>query len=270
VFSLYLESSLPAPLLDWLNAELEKDLATYEIILFVLAIPAVICSIAGFIGLFLLKRWGAWFYVSSLIIGFIILPFTGPTVEHAIADTIDEIAVLLSGMIIGLAFFSDALDWGRKDSLQEETNSTAEFTNEPVREEPGMGTVYPSILQRYLSSALDGILILCFFIGLSYVFQQDTQMSDSIRIAIFLSVFLCYEPICVSLFCTLGQRITGIRVRRLGTGDKIPLPHAFIRYFLKVMLGFISLFAIIFSERRRAIHDYASGSIVLLANDEGL
>ncbi len=76
----------------------------------------------------------------------------------------------------------------------------------------------------------------------------------------------CYEPICVSFFCTLGQKITGIRVRRLGTLKKIPFPFAFVRYFLKILLGLISLFAIIFSKERRAIHDFASGSIVVLAN----
>jgi uncharacterized RDD family membrane protein YckC len=32
-------------------------------------------------------------------------------------------------------------------------------------------------------------------------------------------------------------------------------------------LGFISLFAIIFSKERRAIHDFASGSIVVFANE---
>lgn len=33
----------------------------------------------------------------------------GPTVMHALADTVDEIGILISGLIIGLAFFSDAL-----------------------------------------------------------------------------------------------------------------------------------------------------------------
>jgi len=130
-----------------------------------------------------------------------------------------------------------------------------------------MSQVYPSVLQRYLSSFIDGILVLGTFIGLSLLFPQDTQTANSMRIAFFFIMFFCYEPICVSLFCTLGQKITGIRVRRIGTLEKIPFPFAVIRYFLKILLGFISLFAIIFSEERRAIHDFASGSIVVLANE---
>ena len=130
-----------------------------------------------------------------------------------------------------------------------------------------MNQVYPSILQRYLSSFIDGIVVISMFIGLSYLFPQDTQISNSIRIGTFFIMFFCYEPICVSFFCTLGQKITGIRVRRLGTLKKIPFPFAFVRYFLKILLGFISLFAIIFSKERRAIHDFASGSIVVLADE---
>jgi uncharacterized RDD family membrane protein YckC len=130
-----------------------------------------------------------------------------------------------------------------------------------------MNQTYPSILQRYLSSFIDGLFILGMFIGLSYFLQQNNQVADSTRITIFFIMFLCYEPICVSFFCTLGQKITGIRIRRVGTLEKIPVPFAFVRYFLKIVLGFVSLFAIIFSEKRRAIHDYASGSIVILANE---
>lgn len=130
-----------------------------------------------------------------------------------------------------------------------------------------MDQTYPSILRRYLSSLIDGLFILGIFIGLSYLLQQNNQVVDSTRIAIFFLLFLCYEPICVSFFCTLGQKITGIRVRRVGTLEKIPVPFALIRYFLKIILGFISLFTIIFSKKRRAIHDYASGSVVLFRND---
>jgi len=56
-----------------------------------------------------LQRWAAWLYLVSLLIGYALFPFTGPTVEHALADAVDELAILMSGSIIGLAFFSDAL-----------------------------------------------------------------------------------------------------------------------------------------------------------------
>jgi hypothetical protein len=107
--SFLLESSLPAPLRDWLAAEAEADLAPQEVALLIVMIPLLLSALVGSIGLLFLKRWGAWLYLISTIIGYALFPFTGPTVEHAVADAFDEVAILLSGLIIGLAFFSDAL-----------------------------------------------------------------------------------------------------------------------------------------------------------------
>jgi hypothetical protein len=109
VSSFLLESSLPDPLRDWLAADAEGDIALREVGLLVVMIPLLLCALVGSIGLLFLKRWAAWLYLISLIIGYALFPFMGPTVEHALADAADDMAVLLSGLIIGLAFFSDAL-----------------------------------------------------------------------------------------------------------------------------------------------------------------
>jgi uncharacterized RDD family membrane protein YckC len=41
------------------------------------------------------------------------------------------------------------------------------------------------------------------------------------------------------------------------------MPAAYLRYVLKLLLGFYSFFAMSFNKERRALHDLASGSIVL-------
>jgi hypothetical protein len=107
--SLLLESALPDPLRQWLSAELEKSLNLHDVLLLFLIVPLLLCAIVSSIGLFLLKRWAAWLYLGTVIVGFLLYPLMGPTVEHALADAVDDIAVVLSGLIIGLAFFSDAL-----------------------------------------------------------------------------------------------------------------------------------------------------------------
>ena len=116
--SFLLESTLPAPLRDWLatQAEAEGDLAPHEIALFIGMIPVLVCVLAGSIGLLFLKRWAAWLYLISVIIGYLLVPFMGPTVEHGVVDAFYEMATLLSGLIIGLAFFSDALSVGNAQS----------------------------------------------------------------------------------------------------------------------------------------------------------
>lgn len=109
VLSFFLENSLPAPLRDWLVSDRERDLDLREVTLLITSIPLLLSAFVGSIGLLFLKRWAAWLYLASVIVGFIIFPFTGPTVEHALADAVDEIAALMNGLIVGLAFFSDAL-----------------------------------------------------------------------------------------------------------------------------------------------------------------
>lgn len=116
-----------------------------------------------------------------------------------------------------------------------------------------------------MATFIDGMLILGVMILYSYIFSQDTDYIKILRIGIILSMVLIYEPLCTSKFCTLGQKVMGIRVRRISSLKKISLLQAYVRVVVKILLGFISFFSILFSERKRAIHDFASGSIVLEA-----
>ena len=109
VLSFVLESHLPDPLRDWVAAESEKDFTPKELILLGLAVPWFGFYVVGGFGLFLLKRWGAWLFLASLIGLWIPVPFFGPTVEHAVPYALYEASVMITGLIIGLAFFSDAL-----------------------------------------------------------------------------------------------------------------------------------------------------------------
>ena len=62
----------------------------------------------GGIGVLLLKQWGAWLYLVSLPSIWISNVFLGPSVEHAVPDSLGGISSVLDGLIIGLAFFSGA------------------------------------------------------------------------------------------------------------------------------------------------------------------
>ena len=122
---------------------------------------------------------------------------------------------------------------------------------------------YPTILRRYLSSFLDGCFIVVSVILVPYVIG-DEENTLSVRIIIAVIFLFVYEPLFTSKFCTLGQKITGIRIRKFGNYRRLSFPVALLRVTIKGLLGFISLFTIIFSKNKRAIHDYASDSIVIL------
>lgn len=122
---------------------------------------------------------------------------------------------------------------------------------------------YPTILRRYLSSFVDGCFIVVSVILVPYVIG-DEENTLSVRIMIAAIFLFVYEPLFTSAFCTLGQKATGIRIRKFNNYQRLSFPVALLRVTIKGLLGFISLFSIIFSKDKRAIHDYASDSIVIL------
>jgi hypothetical protein len=65
--------------------------------------------IASIIGLLKLRRWGAWLYLFSTFLALPIYFMTGIDVRHPIDRIFDDIYHFIPGMIIGLAFFSNAI-----------------------------------------------------------------------------------------------------------------------------------------------------------------
>lgn len=126
-----------------------------------------------------------------------------------------------------------------------------------------MEAEYPSILRRYFSTFIDGLFILGMLFIWAYILDSESSTATNIRIAIILFMFFVYEPIFTAYFCTLGQKITGIRIRRISTGEKISVIQAYFRIILKIFLGILSFFTIPFTRNKRAIHDFAVGSLVI-------
>ncbi len=122
---------------------------------------------------------------------------------------------------------------------------------------------YPTILRRYLSTVIDGCLIVTLLIVLPYLIG-DGENTLYLRLVIAALMLFIYEPLFTSKRCTLGQKVMKIRIRRVGDYQRISFPIALLRVIIKGLLGFISLFSIVFSKDRRAIHDFVSGSIVIV------
>jgi uncharacterized RDD family membrane protein YckC len=126
-----------------------------------------------------------------------------------------------------------------------------------------MEKVYPKFGRRIISSSIDELLPVIIFVLSIAMIKGDNEFKLIIRFLIPCIFFILYEPILTSKACTLGQFITKIRVRKNSNYQRISLPASFLRYLVKFLLGGISFFIIIFSERSRAIHDFCAGSIVI-------
>jgi uncharacterized RDD family membrane protein YckC len=127
--------------------------------------------------------------------------------------------------------------------------------------------IYPSIVRRYISSTIDGLLLLAVFILSLVLFDSSNATISLLRFCVPVTIIFIYEPVLTSKACTVGQLLTGIRVRKTDNLGRISLFSSVIRYVVKLFLGIISFFSILFSEKNRAIHDYASGTIVIDKKD---
>jgi hypothetical protein len=102
------ESLLPKELAEW-KASQEQDDDAAVIVALVLALPALAALIASLVGLFMFKKWAAWLYLGISVL-FALFLLVEPTVESGLTAFISDLDSCLVGVILGIAFFSRALE----------------------------------------------------------------------------------------------------------------------------------------------------------------
>ena len=124
--------------------------------------------------------------------------------------------------------------------------------------------VYPSLSDRIQSAFIDAVLIVVLMFMATALLDKYENAPDWIRIVLFFGLWAVYEPLCTTLGCTAGNYMKGIRVRRYNNeSNRINFFAAFVRYCVKILLGWISFITIHFNPERRAIHDYVAGSVMV-------
>lgn len=126
---------------------------------------------------------------------------------------------------------------------------------------------YPTILKRVQSTLIDQVISFSLIGLLITLANQINENTTSLK-AIALVTGLSYEPLMMFFSRTIGQRITGIKVVSISPMSRLGLINMYVRYVIKLLLGWISLFAIGFNKQRRAIHDLVSHTIVLSKDSE--
>lgn len=120
---------------------------------------------------------------------------------------------------------------------------------------------YPSLLRRYLASAIDILAILFLFFLYS---RSPLHGGDGTESATWpLWLLLAYEPVLNRYGTTLGQLLMRFRVRTISGNRRVPLWRGLIRLISKYLLGAISFLKMPVQKQRRALHDVISGTIAL-------
>lgn len=122
---------------------------------------------------------------------------------------------------------------------------------------------YPFMLERIQSILIDSVLIIACMIIFSDILSGFKNVPDWLRAILLISLFL-YEPIATTIGGTIGNNIKGIRVRKDSDDTKqINIFQALIRYFFKLLFGWLSFITIFSSSKKRAIHDILSGTVMI-------
>lgn len=140
----------------------------------------------------------------------------------------------------------------------------------PIISDPVKQKIYPPLINRVQSLIIDQVfIILCMFL-FSFLLQNTNEESTgTLRGILFISLFFIYEPVCMTFGCTIGNYISGIRVRKFRDEEKkINIFSSYIRFIVKILLGIISFFTVTSNKSKRAIHDMVAGTVVIYAEEK--
>ena len=128
-----------------------------------------------------------------------------------------------------------------------------------------MQTKYAPISTRIKAVIIDSIAIIVLMYATVEVFNLFESIPNYIRISVFVSLFILYEPLLVSIFgATLGHFFNDIVVKQEANENRnINFLLAIIRFITKSLLGWVSLLTVNSNSKKKAIHDYVAQSVVL-------
>jgi uncharacterized RDD family membrane protein YckC len=119
-----------------------------------------------------------------------------------------------------------------------------------------------SLVRRINATTLDGIVCIA-IIGAAQVIPGDGAPLRALRVACIWAPVFLLDPLLIRFTgATFGQRWLDLRTAPLGVGARLTLPRLVLRYWIKLLLGFVSLAYVVFSGRRQALHDRVFGTLV--------
>lgn len=168
-----------------------------------------------------------------------------------------------------LNMMTDKNDSNVTDSILDQNLAPEYIKNEDLiaqKKKIDYSNVYelPSIKTRYISMLIDAICLVLLALGISTLFEKIGEVPGFVRGITFVLVIILYEPILVTLGCTIGQFFMNIRVRDFRNPEKkLVFYLVMVRFMIKIFMGWLSFITVTFNLNRRAIHDLASGSIMI-------
>lgn len=127
--------------------------------------------------------------------------------------------------------------------------------------------LYPGVPLRVKAGIIDGSIILALTLLLPVLADRVPGQHPELNMAALFGPVLLLEPLLVSFRgATIGQSMYRLSVLHLKSKGRCPLPNAFVRYVVKLLLGWLSMIYMLFSRRQQAIHDHLAGTVVVFTH----
>jgi uncharacterized RDD family membrane protein YckC len=121
---------------------------------------------------------------------------------------------------------------------------------------------YAGLLIRVKASLIDLLILVIWIIAVPSLVKDN---NSTLRIFLIFFPVILYEPLMITFFgFTIGQKLFGIKILNEKDLSKCPLHLSVLRTVVKYLLGSFSMIYIFFSDKLKAIHDYAAGTIAIL------
>ncbi len=102
---------LPEPLAEWVHQESAGEFGIGDIIGLLFWGAGLFLFLVSMVGLFCYQRWASWL-MAGVVAVFSLQLLTSPTVEPGILSLLGSLSDVVTGLVLGVAFFSNALEAG--------------------------------------------------------------------------------------------------------------------------------------------------------------
>jgi len=102
---------LPEALADWVHQENSGDLQLADVFGLLFWGAGLFLFFVSMVGLFCYQRWAAWL-MAIVVAVFSLQLLTSPSVEPGILSLLGSLSDVVTGLVLGVAFFSNALEPG--------------------------------------------------------------------------------------------------------------------------------------------------------------
>jgi len=100
---------LPTELAEWQHRNNAADFGFSDIISLLFWGLGMVLFLISMLGLFLFQRWASWMMLVILLV-FSLQVLFSPSVEPGILSFVGSWSDIVTGLVLGLAFFTDALE----------------------------------------------------------------------------------------------------------------------------------------------------------------